>query len=167
MRCITGARFTMSAELLRTVTQADLDSDSDPTGGNWVQIQDPITGAILNQWVPGADDPETPEYEATPVTVDCVARGIVSGGIRASGTAENFGDTYENIDLVRLWTPARVQITKRDRVTNIREKRGGRVVWLDEESGDSPTVFNVNGVTPLFDAFNRHIENFVLLERAE
>jgi hypothetical protein len=70
-----------------------------------------------------------------------------------------------------MWVPAGVKISKRDRVTNIRDPRG-RIIWKDEEFSD-PTdpesiarasVFNVNGVTPLFNAFNRHTESFVLLE---
>lgn len=172
MLCLTGARFTMNAELLRQVTNDDLESPQDPTNGEWATIQDPITGEVLNKWIPAEgvpDDINTPTYDPVPKTIDCLARGIVDGGIRVAGTTERFGDTYENVDFVKLWVPARTLITKRDRITNIRNKRGGQVMWIDEEyeSGTRPTVFNVNGVTPLFDAFNRHTENFVLLEKAQ
>lgn len=143
--------------------------------GTWVDSQDPLTGEIVRVWKP-YDNPVTPTNEDTLNigTIDCLARGIVDGGIRVAGTTERFGDTYANIDYVKLWTPAKTKISKRDRVTNIRDAKTGKVFWVDEEfvdprTTDTPaaTVFNVNGVTPLFDAFNRHVENFVLLERVE
>jgi hypothetical protein len=165
--CLTAARFTMNAEVLRWEGIDTGDSD-DVTQGHWDTYQDPISGEILNTWVPGqaTDDPSTPENEfSDPYTIDCLARGIVDGGIRVSGSTERFGDTYENIEFVKLWTPSRINLTKRDRITNIRDRRNGTVVWTEPDG--SPVKFNVNGVTPLFDAFNRHIESFVLLERAE
>lgn len=164
--CLTGARFTMNAEVLRWegVTQGD---DNDVSEGQWETFQDPITGEVMNNWVPGSlDNPSTPNVDPTSVrTIDCLARGIVDGGIRVAGSTERFGDTYENIEYVKLWVPARIKLTKRDRITNIRAKRGGEVIWTNEDG--SPLVFNVNGVSPLFDAFNRPVESFVLLERAE
>lgn len=171
VRCLTATRFTMEAELLRQIVKNT--SSNSPVGdppGTWVGYQNPITGSILNEWVPGSsvDNPATVVNETTtPVTISCLARGIVDGGIRVAGTTERFGDVYENIDFVKMWVPARVRISKRDRITNIRAKKGGAVVWIDEEFEGRPTIFNVNGVTPLFDAFNNHTESFVLLERAE
>jgi hypothetical protein len=140
-------------------------------GGEFVGYQDPITGEILNEWRPGTvDKPSTVRVEPTRAlrTIPCLARGIVDGGIRVAGTTERFGDTYENVDYVKMWVPANVQVTKRDRITNIRSRRNGKVIWLDEEyeDGSRPTVFNVNGVTPLFDAFNNLKEWYCLLERA-
>lgn len=169
--CLTGGRFTMKATLLH---QGDVDGPTpDPDGyGTWVKQQDPLTGEIVRVWVANPDpDPNTPANESVTVgDISCLARGIVDGGIRVAGTTERFGDTYENIDYVKLWVPAGgIVPTKRDRVTNIRDLNG-HIVWIDEESIANPaksTVFNVNGVTPLFDAFNNTKEWFVLLERAE
>lgn len=145
--------------------------------GEWVENQSPLSGEIVKVWVPfedQPDNPDTPDYnEFKFATIPCLARGIVDGGIRVAGTTERFGENYENVDFIRLWIPANVLLTKRDRVTNIRTNKG-QIVWVDEEFDDpadltppKATLFNVNGVTPLFDAFNKHIENFVLLERAE
>lgn len=88
-----------------------------------------------------------------------------------AGTTERFGADFSNVDFVRIWFPANYVLTKRDRVTRIRDQRGN-VIWLDEEirpqSGlYKPTVFNVNGVTPLIDPFGRHTENVALLEKVE
>ena len=174
--CLTGARFTMSATLLHQ------NSNYSPGGvnlddyGQWVNSQDPLTGEIVRVWEPfpdQPDNPDTPEYDPTIQVIPCTTRGIVDGGIRVAGTTERFGDTYENIDYAKLWVPSWVKVSKRDRITNLTDK-SGHVVWLDEEfdienDGRPPvaTVFNVNGVTPLFDAFNNMTEKFVLLERAE
>ena len=173
--CLTGARFTMEATLLHqndpVVPEGDINLDD---YGEWVNSQDPLTGEIVRVWKPFDDVPETPDNEAVTLgRIPCVARGIVDGGIRVAGTTEWFGSEYRNIDFVKLWVPAHVRISKRDRVTNIKDK-SGRIRWLDEEFSDPridetprATVFNVNGVTPLYDAFNNLVEWYVMLERAE
>lgn len=169
MQTLTGTRFSMHAEVLKQ-GNVNIDDPVDPEDlGSWQDNQDPLTGEIIRIWVPYPDDPNTPVDEnARHGTIKCLARGIVDGGIRVAGTTERFGDTYENIDYVKMWVPPKTLITKRDRITNIRSKTG-HIFWVDEENAGNPraTVFNVNGVTPLFDAFNYHVENFVLLERAE
>lgn len=168
LKCLTAGRMTMTAALLhRNTTYAPIPSVEDY--GDWVDSQDPLTGQIIKVWQPYPDIPSTGEDESiTYANVPCIARGIVDGGIRVAGTTERFGDTYDNIDFVKMWVPAGIQVSKRDRVTNIRDPKGN-IVWRDEEYAniDEParvSVFNVNGVTPLFDAFNRHVESFVLLE---
>jgi hypothetical protein len=171
---ITTHRFSMLATVLKQGEH--IPDPIDPSAyGEWVNEQDPLTGEIVRVWVPFPDDPDTPEVDEGVKfgQIKCLARGIVDGGIRVAGTTERFGDTYENIDFVKLWTPPKVMLTKRDRVTNIRNCKG-QIFWVDEEFDDhdpdtppKATVFNVNGVTPLFDAFNKHVENFVLLERVD
>lgn len=172
--CLTGARFSMEATLLHQNDPYDGTGIDLGQYGEWVKSQDPLTGEIVRVWKP-YDDPATPSVNEDTLgigTIPCIARGIVDGGIRVAGTTERFGDMYENIDFVKMWVPANVIISKRDRVTNIKDA-SGRVRWLDEEfvdprTTDTPkaTVFNVNGVTPLFNAFNDMTEQFVLLERA-
>ncbi len=156
----------MDAEILHWEGLTEGDENA-VTQGTWDSYQDPISFEIRNVWVPAEDTDPGPGVDPEWSTIPCIVRGIVDGGIRVAGTTERFGDTYENIDYVKMWVPASVRITKRDRITNIRDRRGGTVIWRDEESDDAPTIFNVNGVTALFDAFNRHVENFVLLERAD
>ena len=176
--CLTNGRMTMSATLLHQntpyVPENDLNLDK---YGEWKESQDPLTGEIVRVWLPyeePQDNPETPEDESavTLGTIPCIARGIVDGGIRVAGTTERFGEEYENVDYVKLWVPPHVKISKRDRVTNIKDANG-HIQWLDEEYSDPAldetpraTVYNVNGVTPLFNAFNTVTEQYVLLERA-
>jgi hypothetical protein len=151
--------------------------------GEWDSAQDPLTGEIVRVWQPYTNpvDPSSPSDPPTLLEIPCLARGIVDGGIRVAGTTEWFGSKdYRSIDYVRLWVPPNVNITKRDRVTNIKDTTG-KIIWRNEEyepqSSDKtaeeynqtvlPTLFNVNGVTPLLNAFNRTTEQYVLLENAE
>src|SRR5690349_20169476 len=171
LRCITGHRFNMVASVLKQ-GQKVYDPVDPENYGTYVEIQDPLTGEVIRVWEPFPDVPDTPSDESVSyASIPCLARGIVDGGIRVAGTTERFGADYENIDYVRLWFPANITLTKRDRVTAIRNQ-AGQIFWRDEEyevPGGTPraTMFNVNGVTPLFDTFNRHIENFALLERTD
>lgn len=172
VRCLTGIKFTMNAEVLKPVGITEGDPVLDSTAGMWQTTQDPITLEVRYEWVPNTatpDNPDTVPNEFVPETIDCLARGVMSSGVALTGTGERFGEFYQSLEYVRLWVPASVIITKRDRVTNIREKRGGKVVWVDEEfgGGTRATVFNVTGSTPLFDPFNKHTQNLVYLERAD
>ena len=176
IRCIYGARFSMTAEVLRFNEGPPVDPVLTPTPGppgNWVTNQDPITGEIITEWVPGAapvDDPTTPDVnEATDsVIVPCFAQGIYNSGIRAAGDDETFGALYYNTEYIKMWLPANVTVTKRDRITNIKDSTG-TLVFRDEEymDGSRATVFNVNGVTPRFDYRNKLVDWFVLLEKAQ
>jgi len=178
VKCLTGAKFTMDAEVLSwtayTGTETPTSEDTLPAG-NWTTYQDPITLEIRNEWRPTvvvADNPlTTTVVETKPVTIRCLARGVVSSGIQSGGNTEDFGNWYKNIEIVQMWVPANYNITKRDRITNIRERKGGKIVWTDDEyngvGGVRPTVFNVTGVTPLFDPFNRHTQNLLFLEKTD
>jgi hypothetical protein len=167
--------MTMQATLLHQnddyIPDGDIDLD---LYGEWVNSQDPLTGEIVRVWKP-YDDPQTEQNEdlLRIGTIDCIARGIVDGGIRVAGSTERFGETYEDIDFVKLWVPPNTKISKRDRVTNIKDA-SGHIQWTDEEYSDPAlddtpraTVFNVNGVIPLFNAFNDVTEKFILLEKVE
>jgi hypothetical protein len=52
-----------------------------------------------------------------------MARGIIDGGIRVAGTTERWGETYVDIDYCRIEFPSRIILSKRDRVTNIRNRQ--------------------------------------------
>ena len=140
----------------------------DTSTGEWTWVQDPDSGAIVRDWV---DDPNTTEDESSPTRINNVpvmARGILDGGIRVAGTTERFDEVYENVDWVKATFPKGTKITKRDRVTNIRNARTGVVIWREEEiNGAPPTIFNVMGVTPITDPFSNVLEVNVLLQRAE
>jgi hypothetical protein len=161
----------MQAEVLRQVGDNPVNFDDDTTNdtGSWESYQDPITGAILNRWVPtDSQSVPLPSGSTSPArTIDCLARGVSGSGIQTTGSDEQFGELYKNIEVVQLWVPAKVHLSKRDRVTNIRAKKGGAVVWIDEEYDNRPTVFNVSGVVPQFGPFNEHTHNLVFLEKVD
>lgn len=170
--CLTSARFNMKADILRAsgpVFNPDPADPDDEEKGTWTSVQDPDSGEIIRKWVPAGDNPDTPgEVEDNVLdSFKCVARGIVDGGIRVAGTTERFSEVYEGVDYVKIWFPAKVEISRRDRITNIRTK-GGQILWREEERADrAPTVFSVVGVTPIIDPFGKHVENTALLERVE
>jgi hypothetical protein len=164
--------MTMSAEVLKRNNNYTGEINVEDYG-DWVDAQDPLTGQIIKVWEPYPNLPSTPDVDESVLytRVPCVARGIVDGGIRVAGTTQRMGQTYENIDFVHMWIPGGITVTKNDRITNIRDPKG-RVRWLDEEYADElghlrSSVFNVNGVVPLFDAFNNVREWFLLLENVQ
>lgn len=161
----------MRATILRP-SDSEIMEYADPgLAGHWVERQDPLTGEIVRVWEQVKEDnPDTPENDVEVNEIWCMARGIVDGGIRAAATTESFRDIYKNIDIINMWVPKKYLITKRDRVTNIRTK-DGTILWRDEEFEEDgqvrATVFNVNGVIPVLEPFNRQLDQFCLLERAE
>jgi|SRR6478609_2309175 len=161
--CLTGARFVQKADILRSGG-----TTVDPDSGEWTTKQDPDSGEIIRVWVPAGDDPNTPGTESEYLkSFPCEARGIIDGGIRVAGTTEHFGDQYNAVDYVRISFPTWVKITRRDRVTNIRDKND-HILWTEEERADgAATVFSVVGVTPVIAPFVGHTENVALLERVE
>jgi len=167
-RCITGAKFTMRATLLRKSDNYNGEGATDSNFiGGWTESQDPLTGEIVRVWAPVVelpDNPNTPEFDPSTSTINCVARGYSTSN-RFTST-QVFGDVYKNIDVVRMWTPTSVFINKGDRVTNIRTPEG-TILWVDDYSPPQATQFNVIGATPQIGPFNKHTENFIMLERAE
>ena len=100
--------------------------------------------------------------------VACSARAILEGGIRVTSTTERYSTrgTLETADYIDFEFPTNEVITRRDRITDIRDSKGN-LIWIEEESTDRPTVFEVTGVTPVTDPFGVHITNFSLLQRAQ
>lgn len=113
-------------------------------------------------------DPDTRQVERTWTydrTIRCQARGVVNTGIRVVGATEQFqqdGD-YEDVDWVKMQNKG--QLSKRDRVTNIRHRNTGDVVWKNDDG--SPITFDVLGSQPLPDPFGKVLEHDTLLYRVQ
>lgn len=163
--CLTSVSFSMSAEVKRQHN----DNPDDPTdNGQWVLIQDPDTGEVTRVWR-SFDNPETTDVDesVTGEVFPCLARGILSTGIRNASATQNWSELYRATDIVQLQFPADVIIRRNDHIINIRDS-AGNLVWREEEMVDAPgTTFIVNGVVPIVDAYNNHVKNFALLERAD
>lgn len=165
MICLSSTRFSMRATLVNPNTLYEDPANPDYS---FEGSQDPYTGKISVGHKVKVDNPETTTVNEGSKQFRCLARGVISNGIRSVGNTEHFGDVYENLEYVQLWFPSFVVIKKDDRITNIRDS-SGKIVYLDEEyrKNSVPTVFNVDGVTQVFDAFNKNIENFALLSKVQ
>lgn len=157
----------MTAEVLRAGTSAPGDTVNLEEEGNWEYKQDPISGEIISVWVPLVNS----GTDTTVVKVPCMVRSIVDGGIRVAGTTERFGKEYENVDFATMDFGPKFVLTKRDRVTNVRDGRTGTIIWREEELDKvdaeyRATVFNVNGVQPVIDHNGKLVAQHALLSRA-
>jgi len=117
-----------------------------------VTTRDPDTRQVLRTW----------EYDRT---IRCQARGVVNTGIRVVGATEDFqqdGD-YEDIDWVKM--QHQNQMSKRDRVTNIRNKNTGLVIWKNDDG--TPIEFEVMGSQPLPDPFGKSTQYDTLMYRVQ
>ncbi len=159
----------MLCDILRPAGSPTVTRNNEPTG-TWKWVQDPDSFAIDKKWVP--DNPATMQNEtyqgSTVFDVPCLARGITNTGLQGAGTTEKFSELYQNLDWIRVSLPSSTFITKRDRITNIRSKKTGQVIWKEEEIDDfPPTVFDVMGAVPSFDPFGNVMDIGVLLQRSE
>jgi hypothetical protein len=182
--CIFGAKRSMKADILKSVYFTDTDSDETPTPpvdagvlGYWEYHQDPDSGAIEKEWVGSVvDDPTTPDIDESSsdyILKDqpCEIRGIMEGGIRVAGTTTRFSETYENVEWVKGTFSPHTDITKGDKVTNIRNQ-DNVLIWRNEENvqpweASGATTFNDMGVTPVLDPFGQLVEWSALMQRAE
>ena len=166
--CFLGAQYNMLATVLRQYVD---DSDTTPSsGGYYEMVQNSVTGNIDRVW--RESDPDA--VESVTMEIPCSVRGFTAR-TASGGASESFSDEYENMDRARMKYPAGYLLTKRDRVTSIRNAITGEVIWLEEEQAEPDgtnynvpvTIFEIVGVTPIVDPFGTHIENTALLQRAE
>jgi hypothetical protein len=115
--------------------------------------QDKDTGAIKKEW----------HYQKT---VDCYAKGIITNSSTTrSGDKQSFNNKYSNEQIIQVRTSER--ITMRDKITNIRDS-SGTVIWTElNYPTETPTVFEVMGVTPLTDPFGSTIGYNSSMKRSE
>jgi hypothetical protein len=115
--------------------------------------QDKDTGAIKREW----------HYQRT---VDCYAKGIITNSSTSrSGDQQSFNNKYSNEQMIQVRTSER--ITMRDKVVNIRDS-AGTTIWTEiNYPTETPTVFEVIGVTPLTDPFGNTIGYNSSMKRSE
>lgn len=115
--------------------------------------QDPETGAIKKEW----------SYRDT---FDCYAKGIVSNSTstRASDS-QKFDNRYTNSQTIQIRTIQK--LNTRHKVTNIRSK-SGEYIWTElDYPTETPTVFEIVGVTPITDPFGSVIGYSSTAKRSE
>jgi hypothetical protein len=168
MRCLTSVRFNMTATVLNYAPDAEHVDDA-IAGGHFEVIQDPDTGAIQKIWVEDQTVATTDEDKARQIInrfdIPCLARGFTELGFRSSANTQSFNDgVYQAVEVIQVTFPAQYQLNRNQFITNIRG-RDKRPLWIEEETGQ-PTVFEVQGVTPTFDPFGRHMANIAVVNRS-
>jgi hypothetical protein len=100
-------------------------------------LQDPDTGAIKKEW----------QFDRT---VSCSAKGTISNSSSSrSGDNQVFSNKYANEQILQIRTSEK--LTLREKITNIRDLEG-TVIWEELNfPTNTPTVFEVIGITPMTD----------------
>lgn len=93
--------------------------------------------------------------------VPCIARGIAGGGIRVVGSIERWSSVYDDVEYVKI--QCNYNLSKRDRITNIRTNQG-TLAWEDDNIG---TTFDIIGASPVMDPFGRLVEYDILATKAD
>lgn len=115
------------------------------------------------------NNPETGQTEAEELVFLKSVPGYVypylEGGIRGMGATERFDERYANSEFLRVKTSQ--ELEKGWRVTNIRNKKTGKIVFQEETTG-APTVYNVDGSAPITNVLTGNIDEWVnTLSRSE
>jgi len=86
-------------------------------------------------------------------TIPCHAKGNISNtsSTARSGNQQSFGAKYNNEQILQVRTNER--LTYRIKITNIKDS-AGNVIWSEINfPTESPTVFEIIGITPMTDPF--------------
>lgn len=161
----------MTALVLKQGGPDDGDSGTGSQNGRYEYVQDPISGNIETVWVPDTtqvENPETGEVDTIGRRIECSARAIREGGIRVSSTTERYSTrgTLETADYINFEFGPDDLVTRRDRITDIMNS-SGKSIWIEEESTNLPTVFEVTGVIPVTDPWGDVQKQVALLERVD
>lgn len=115
--------------------------------------QDADTGAILKQW----------NYIES---VDCYAKGVISNSTSARNSDKQlFDNRYKNEQMIQVRTIKKLNI--RHKITNIKNKNG-TYVWTElDYPSETPTVFEIRGVTPITDPFGEVLAYNTIAVRSE
>jgi hypothetical protein len=168
IRNINNARYTMWATVIPKFAAG---APTDGTvKGQYVRKQDDITGAVTTEFVADSNqstsNSPTAQYE-----IRCYARGYTDLGYRSSGNREVYiKGQYNIMDAIQFDFPADVDLSLQSLVTNIRTAPDPRddkyLLWVDTATG-KPVVWQVQGVTPVYDPFGKLLRNTTVLLRSE
>ncbi|NDB81334.1 MAG: hypothetical protein EB127_01100 [Alphaproteobacteria bacterium] len=100
-------------------------------------LQDPNTGAIKKEW----------QFDRT---VPCSAKGIISNSSSSrTGDKQIMSNKYINDQILQVRTSEKINL--REKLTNIRDSEGN-VIWEEINfPSNTPTVFELMGITPMTD----------------
>lgn len=115
--------------------------------------QDTDSGALKKEWI----------FDKT---IPCSAKGIVSNSTSTrTNDRQQFNNKYAIEQLIQIRTTEKINI--RHKITNIRNKQN-EVIWSElDYPSDTPTVFEVVGVTPIMDPFGIILGYNIVAKRSE
>ena len=115
--------------------------------------QDLDSGALKKEWI----------FDKT---LDCAAKGIVSNSTSTrTNDRQQFSNKYNMEQLIQIRTVDKINM--RHKITNIRNK-DNEVIWTElNYPSDTPTVFEVVGVTPIMDPFGTIMAYNTVVKRSE
>ncbi len=105
-----------------------------------INTQNADTGEIKKEWT---------YYK----TIPCHTKGIISNSSSSAkaGNQQSFGVQYNNEQILQIRTTEK--LTYRAKLTNIKDPNG-KVLWAEINfPTETPTVFEVIGITPVTDPF--------------
>jgi len=116
-------------------------------------LQDADTGSIKKEW----------QFEKT---VACSAKGNISNSSSSTaGDKQTFSNKYKNEETLQIRTIGK--ITLREKITNIRDQEG-TVIWEELNfPSNTPTVFEVMGITPMIDPLGGVLAYNATVKRSE
>ena len=116
-------------------------------------LQDADTGSIKKEW----------QFDRTVV---CSAKGNISNSSSMTkGDNQTFSSKYKNEQALQIRTLEK--ITLREKVTNIRDQEGN-VIWEELNfPSNTPTVFEVMGITPMIDPLGGVLAYNATVKRSE
>ena len=118
-----------------------------------IDEQDPDTGALKREW----------QYIKT---MPCHAKGIVSNtsSVKA-GDKQAIGTKYSNTQVLQIRTIEKINF--REKITRISDPTGN-VIWVESNfPTDTPTVFEIMGLTPITDPFGSVLGYNMTAKRSE
>lgn len=115
--------------------------------------QDPDTGSIKKEW----------HFDRT---VPCSAKGIITNSSSSrSGDKQMLSNKYTNEQTLQIRTSEKINL--REKVTNIRDLEGN-VVWEELNfPTNTPTVYELMGITPMTDPFGGVVGYNSTVKRSE
>ena len=115
--------------------------------------QDESTGALKKEW----------QFNRT---IQCSAKGMISNSTAGrSGEKQTFSNKYVNEQMIQIRTTTKILFN--EKITNIRSL-DDTVVWEEINFPDNtPTVFEIVGVTPITEPFGGVIGYNTTVKRSE
>lgn len=117
------------------------------------ESQDESTGALKKEW----------QFNRT---VPCSAKGVVSNSTSSrSGDKQSFSNKYINEQILQLRTTSKIIFS--EKITNVRHL-DGTIIWEEINfPTNTPTVFEVVGVTPMTEPFGGLVGYNTTVKRSE